>query len=101
MEGYDVNIKWEEIIIYNVGLDFGFFDDCIIGLIEYYLCEIEDLINFILVLVGINFINFININVGDLENCGVEFFINVILICKKDVFWEIGFNVIVNENKII
>ena len=99
-EGYDANIKWEETTTYNVGLDYGFLDDRITGSIEYYIRETKDLINFIPVPAGTNLTNFINTNVGDLENRGVEFSINAIPVRKKDISWEIGFNVTANENKI-
>jgi len=99
-EGYDANIKWEETTTYNVGLDYGFLDDRITGSIEYYIRETKDLINFIPVPAGTNLTNFINTNVGDLENRGVEFSINAIPVRKQDFSWDIGFNVTANENKI-
>lgn len=99
-EGYDANIKWEETTTYNVGLDYGFWDDRITGSIEYYLRETKDLINFIPVPAGTNLTNFINTNVGDLENKGIEFSINAIPVRKEDFVWELGFNVTANENKI-
>lgn len=99
-EGYDANIKWEETTTYNVGIDYGLFNDRITGSIEYYLRETKDLINFVPVPAGTNLTNFLNTNVGDLENRGVEFSINAIPVRKADLSWEVGFNVTANKNKI-
>lgn len=99
-EEYDANIKWEETTTYNVGLDFGFLNDRIFGSIEYYIRETQDLLNRIPVPAGTNLSNFIDTNVGDLENKGVELTLGFIPVQKEDLFWELGFNVTRNENKI-
>ncbi len=99
-EGYDADIKWEETTTYNVGLDFGFWNDRVYGSIDYYRRETKDLINFIPVPAGTNFANAIVTNVGDLENTGVEFALNLNPIKKKDLYWDFGFNVAMNNNKI-
>ncbi len=99
-EGYDANIKWEETTTYNVGLDFGFVDNRISGAIDAYYRKTDDLINFIPVPAGTNLTNQILTNVGDLENRGVEFTINLIPVSKPDMTWEIGLNATYNENKI-
>ncbi len=99
-EGYDANIKWEETTTYNVGLDYGFMDNRISGSIEVYKRETKDLLNRIPVPAGTNLTNFITTNVGNLENKGVEFSVNVIPIKKQDMEWSFGFNVAYNENKI-
>lgn len=98
--GYDANIKWEETTTYNIGLDYGLFNDRITGSIEYYRRQTKDLLNFIPVPAGTNLTNFITTNVGDLENNGVEFSINTIPVQQNDMSWEFGFNVTVNRNKI-
>ena len=99
-EGYDANIKWEETSTMNIGLDYGFIDNRISGSIDAYLRKTSDLINFIPVPAGTNLTNQILTNVGDLENKGIEFSINVIPVRKQDLTWEIGFNATYNENKI-
>lgn len=99
-EGYDYNIKWEETTTYNAALDFGFMDDRITGSLEYYLRKTKDLINFIPVPAGTNLTNFINTNVGDLENRGVELSLNANLIKGADLEWDFGFNATYNKNKI-
>ncbi|MDZ7774093.1 MAG: hypothetical protein U5L09_00025 [Bacteroidales bacterium] len=99
-EGYDENIKWEETVTYNIALDYGFLNDRINGSIELYKRETKDLLNYIPVPAGSNLTNFINTNVGNLENTGVEFNINAKPVSKEDMVWDIGLNVTYNENEI-
>jgi TonB-linked SusC/RagA family outer membrane protein len=99
-EGYDANIKWEETTTYNVGLDFGFLNNRITGSVEYYIRETDDLLAFIQVPAGTNLTNFIDTNVGDLENRGVEVTLNVTPVQTENLSWDIGLNATFNRNKI-
>lgn len=99
-EGYDYNIKWEETTTYNAAIDFGFNDDRITGSLEYYLRKTKDLINFIPVPAGTNLTNFINTNVGDLENRGVELSLNANILKAPELAWDFGFNATYNKNEI-
>lgn len=98
--GYDANLKWEETTTYNIGLDFGFNNERINGSLELYQRETTDLINQIPVAAGTNFTNILLTNVGNLENRGVEFNLNIIPMASNDRFLEIGFNVARNINEI-
>nr|WP_319481306.1 TonB-dependent receptor [uncultured Draconibacterium sp.] len=99
-EGYDANIKWEETETYNIGIDYGFYNNRITGVIDAYYKKTNDLINFIPVPGGTNLTNQILTNVGNLENRGVEFSLNVIPVQKKNLTWEIGYNLTYNKNEI-
>jgi iron complex outermembrane receptor protein len=99
-EAYDRNIKWEETTTYNAALDYGFLNERIYGSLEFYLRKTKDLLNYIPAPAGSIPSNFVNTNVGDLENRGVEFSINAIPVQNKDLTWDIGFNVTANKNEI-
>ena len=99
-EGYDENLKWEETTTYNIGLDFGIFDDRYYGSLEFYFRETEDLINQIPVPAGTNLTNIIITNIGNLENKGVEFNINTRPIVRSDFLWYLGFNATYNVTEI-
>lgn len=99
-DGYDEGLKWEETTTYNFGIDYGFLKNRIIGAVEFYRRETKDLLNFIPVPAGSNNTNFINTNVGDLENTGVEFSIDAKVIDKTDLTWNFGANVSYNRNEI-
>ena len=99
-EGYDSEIKWEETTTFNIGLDYGFFDQRLTGTLDVYKRVTNDLLNFIPVPAGTNLTNMLLTNVGDLENQGVEFSVLGRVISKEDLSWEVGFNVTYNQNEI-
>jgi len=98
--GYDAGIKWETTTTTNVGIDFGFLKDRITGSIDYYIRKTNDLINEIPVAAGSNLTNYIVTNVGDMENKGWEFSLNLKAIQTSDWKWDIGLNAAFNKNKI-
>ena len=99
-KGYAAQIKWEETTTYNIGLDFGFARNRINGSIDVYQRKTKDLLNEVPVASGTNLTNYLLMNVGDMENKGIEVALNVVPVEKKDLRWEIGFNVAYNKNKI-
>ena len=99
-KAYNKDLKWETTTTYNVGLDFGFFRNRINGSFDYYFRKTKDLLNYAPVALGSNLNNYVSQNVGNLENKGFEFALNVVPVETKDVHWEVGFNVAYNENKI-
>jgi iron complex outermembrane receptor protein len=98
--GYNPNIKWETTTTINVGIDYGFFNDRLYGSIEYYNRKTTDLLTNAPVPAGTNFVNYLDQNIGDLENNGVEFAINGRIISNEDMYWELGFNATYNKNEI-
>ena len=99
-KGYAAQIKWEETTTYNIGLDFGFARNRINGSIDVYKRKTNDLLNKVPVASGTNLTNYLLMNVGDMENKGIEGALNVVPVEQKDLRWEIGFNISYNKNKI-
>lgn len=99
-EGYDANIKWEQTQTSNIGLDFGFLNGRLSGSIDYYFKKTKDLLSVIPVPAGSNLTNQILTNVGNIENKGVEFVLNASPVQRKDINWDMSFNITYNENKI-
>ncbi|MDY6801100.1 MAG: TonB-dependent receptor [Bacteroidota bacterium] len=97
---YDPNIKWETTTTYNIGLDFGFFNNRLNGAIELYKRDTEDLLNDIPIAGGTNFADRITTNVGNMENTGFELSLNAVAYDKEDLFWSIGTNFSYNDNEI-
>jgi iron complex outermembrane receptor protein len=81
-------------------LDFGFARNRINGSIDIYKRKTKDLLNTVPVAAGTNLTNYLLMNVGDMENKGIEGALNVVPIEKKDLRWEIGVNVSYNKNEI-
>ncbi len=99
-EGYNPDLKWEETTTWNIGLDYGFMKDRIYGSLDFYQRKTKDLLSWIPVAAGTNLTNYINSNIGELENKGFEFSIAAKAISKEDLSWDIGFNMTYNKNKI-
>ena len=81
-------------------MDYGFFRNRINGSIDFYHRKTTDLLNYAPVALGSNLNNYVSQNVGNLENDGFEFALNVVPIEQKDLHWEVGFNVSYNKTKI-
>lgn len=99
-DGYDANIKWEESATFNVGLDYGFFDNRINGSIDYYNRKTTNLISSVPPAAGTNFTGSILTNIGATNNNGLEFSIVGHVISKKDLTWEVGYNIALITNEI-
>jgi iron complex outermembrane receptor protein len=97
---YDANLKWESTTTYNIGLDYGFYDNRITGALDFYMRQTDDLIGYVPIAVGSNFSNYLTTNVGSLENKGVEFMIDFKPVITKNVLWTVGYNVSYNRNEI-
>lgn len=97
---YDQNIKWEETTTFNVGIDFGFANNRIGGSIDYFIKKTNNLISKVVTATGSNFSNILLTNVGDMENKGIEFNLNVIPVSSKNINWELNFNATHYNNKI-
>lgn len=98
--GYNSELKWEETTTYNAGIEFGILNDRISGSIDYYLRKTDDLLNFIRIPAGTNLTNFIDSNVGSLENTGVEVALNFTPVETQDIVWDLSVNAAYNENEI-
>lgn len=97
---YDANIKWEQTESYNAGIDYGFLDNRISGSIDVYSKKTKDLLNTIPIPAGSNFSSRITTNIGNVENKGVEFLINLTPIRNKHFSWDMSFNAAYNNFKI-
>jgi TonB-dependent starch-binding outer membrane protein SusC len=92
-------LKWEKNKQYNIGLDFGLLNNRISGEIDYYVRETDDLIYNVPV-PGTSGFTSQTVNVGAMENRGVEFVLNSTNIQARDFYWSTSFNVSKNRNKI-
>ena len=86
-QAYDPMIRWETTTTYNVGLDYGFFDNRLSGSIDAYLRDTKDLLNSVQVPMGSNFGN-----VGSIRNKGLEFSVTGIPVQTGPWSVQIGFN---------
>lgn len=91
-QAYDPTIKWETTITWNIGLDYGFFNERLSGSIDAYIRDTRDLLNSVQVPMGSNFGNKLMTNIGSIRNKGLEFSINAVPVQKPDWSMQVGFN---------
>jgi len=94
------NLKWEQTLGYNIGLDFGFFDNRISGNVDYYTSKTKDLL-WDQVLPTISGFSTIKTNIGSIQNKGFEFQLNLVPIKTDNLTWELGVTYSQNQNKIL
>lgn len=91
---------WETTHAANIGFDYGFVNDRIVGSIDYFYNKTKNLLETEGQPALSNFSNQIVGNIGNMENDGLELSITGNLINKKDMGWTANFNVSFNHNKI-
>ncbi|EJG00729.1 MULTISPECIES: SusC/RagA family TonB-linked outer membrane protein [Flavobacterium] len=99
-EGYNQNIKWEELAEMNIGVDFGFLNDRITGTLNYFDKKSSDLLADVLVPDGANLRNQGFNNIGDLRTKGVEFSLQSDIIKKDNLTWNVAVNATYLDQKI-
>jgi len=86
------DLKWEETTTYNIGFDYGLFNDNITGSIEGFYKESKDLLVNAAISDGSNFSNSGFQNIGNFTSKGVEFSIAGDVINKDNVAIDFNFN---------
>jgi len=97
---FNADLKWEETTTWDVGLDVAFLNNRITANVDWYKRKTKDLLTYANYPAGSNMSNMGNINLGDLENTGIEGTITVRPIVTKDFTWTTAYNVGWNKNKI-
>jgi TonB-dependent starch-binding outer membrane protein SusC len=98
----DPNIKWEQTISYNAGLDFGFHEQRFSGAIDWYNKSTSDLIFTVPVAAGSNFSNFLTTNIGSMKNTGIEFTLSARALegGRRGLSWTANFTAARNTNQL-
>lgn len=95
------DLRWEEKKEYNIGLDYGFFNDRIYGSIDYYIRRIDGLLYEYQVPSPPNLYTSTNANVGLMENKGLEISMSVVPVKTSDLKWTAQFLFSTNANKLV
>jgi len=93
------NLKWEATEQTNIGMDFTFFEARLLFSADAYIKNTSDLLLFINLPHLTGFSNGL-LNVGKLENRGIEFEISSRNF-TRDFIWNTDFNISFNRNKVI
>lgn len=92
------DLKWESTSMFNVGIDFGFFNNRLTGTIEYYDKRTSDLIYDYPVSTNRYPYGTMTANVGDISNKGFEITINAIPVQTRNFTWSTSLNLSHNKN---
>jgi TonB-linked SusC/RagA family outer membrane protein len=93
------NLTWEKANQFDIGLDFGFFQNRIAGTIDAYYKKTTDLLWLVPLPIESGFDNSLT-NIGQIDNKGIEFSISTVNISTKDFSWTTAGNISYNQNKI-
>jgi TonB-linked SusC/RagA family outer membrane protein len=100
-DNYTSKLKWETTTTYNIGVDWGIFDQRLSGSVDWYYRKTEDLLNYAPTKALTAYRNQAWQNIGSLRNMGVETSISWKAIRSKDWYWTIDYNFTYNSNKIL
>ncbi len=94
------NITWETTTTFNLGAEFGFWNNRLFGEVDYYYKKTTDLL-FWLSLPRSGGTSGYYDNIGDISNEGVELSVSGVPIRSRNVEWVINFNLSHNNDKIL
>jgi TonB-dependent starch-binding outer membrane protein SusC len=94
------DLKWERTAQFDVGFDFGLFNDKLTGEIDYYNKQTSDLLLSTPV-PGTSGLSTQFKNIGDLENKGFELVLNYSVIKTNNLSISVGGNFAANTNRIL
>lgn len=94
------NLKWEQVLSRNIGLDIGLWGQRIQLTTEWYKYKTSNLLLNAQVPEFSGYSNML-INVGSTRNTGLEFTLNTVNIRNNNFQWTTNFNVAFNRNKVL
>ncbi len=94
------DLKWETTSMLNIGLDFAFLKGRINGTLEVYHKKTKDLIWGYPVPTTQYVYGWLDANVGEMTNKGIEFSINAVPVRTKNFTWSTTLNLSHNKNTV-
>ena len=94
------DLKWESTSQSNIGLDFGIFKNRLTGTIDLYKKKTNDLLLSFTVPQPAEASN-TTLNVGSVENKGIELELNGVILAEGPLTWEAYGNISHNENNVV
>ena len=99
-KAYQEDLKWEETTTWNVGFDMAWLNNRITASLDWYLRDTKDLLAYVPVPAGQTTTNFMDRNIGELRNIGIEANIGAKPVVTRDFTWSTGVNVAWNKNEL-
>ena len=94
------DLKWESTGMLNIGLDFAFLKGRLNGTVEVYHKKTKDLIWSYPVSTTQYIYGWMDANVGEMTNKGIEFTLNVVPVRTKNFMWSSTLNLSHNKNTV-
>lgn len=94
------DLKWESTGILNIGLDFAFLKGRLNGTVEVYHKKTKDLIWSYPVSTTQYIYGWMDANVGEMTNKGIEFTLNAVPVRTKNFMWSTTLNLSHNKNTV-
>ena len=95
------NLKWETKHEVNVGIDFSFLKGRLTGAVDYYNRTTRDLLYWYAVDASKYEAGSMLLNLGSLQNQGVELALTGVAIDRKNFTWNLGLTMAHNKNKVL
>jgi len=93
------DLTWEVNKPFNIGVDFGLFENRLSGTVEYYTRTTSDLLLNVPISLTTGFASQVQ-NVGSMVNKGWEFQLNTVNISTADFQWTTSFNMSTLDNEV-
>ncbi|MFC4222064.1 SusC/RagA family TonB-linked outer membrane protein, partial [Flagellimonas marina] len=94
------NLEWETTRSTNLGVNFNLFKGRFSGDLDFYVSTTDNLIVNRSLSAYTGFTSTLT-NLGEIQNKGVELYLNSVNIEKEDFIWETGFTFSLNRNEIV
>ncbi len=97
------DIKWEQTSSWNLGIDYGLWNNRLAGAIEFYTKTTDDLIFLVPAAAGTNLSNYVTSNIGTVKNKGFELTVNTLIAegPGERFTWNANFNFAYNKNELV
>lgn len=94
------NLKWETTTTFDIGFDLGLFKNAVELNVSYYNKRTEDLLQLVRLPAQEGFSNIL-VNLGEVENRGLEIGAFATIFNKNDFNWSSSFNVSFNKSEVL
>ena len=96
------NLKWESQVMSNVGVDFGLLDNRLNGSIEYFNRQNADMLFYVSMPPSSGYGSLsMPMNVGKVQNQGLEFDLEAVLVSTKNIEWSVYGNITYVDGKVL
>lgn len=94
------NLKWETTAQFDAGIDLGLWNNRVSLTADYYIKNTRDLLSTVSLPSSLGYTN-TTMNVGKVQNRGVELGVDAVAVRKNDFIWNVNANISFNRSKVV